>query len=80
MKVDIQKLKGRMAEKDKTIGATAKCCGMARDTFSGKMRGGGLKFTLGEVFLICDCLDLDKEDVIAIFMADDDEDVEKYIL
>jgi hypothetical protein len=80
MRVDIQKLKGRMAEKGKTIVLMSEHCGMSRGTFAVKMHGGGVRFTLGEVFAVCAVLDLDGEAARDIFMAEDEYDVNRYIL
>jgi DNA-binding phage protein len=68
-----------MAEKNRTVDKMAKVCGMNRNTFSRKLRTGE-NFTLGEIFAICGDLDMDRELAANVFLAEDEDDVERFIL
>ena len=49
MQVNIQKLKGKMAENDMNVERLASEIGVNRTTFYRKLNGGGGKFTVSEL-------------------------------
>ena len=69
MLVNIQKLKGKIVEKEKTQESVADAIGIDRTTFYRKMKNGGSGFTVGEIHKIVDVLPLSKEEATEIFFA-----------
>lgn len=67
--IDVQKLKGKITERDTTQEALAKVLGINKSTFYRKMGQGG-NFTIKEVNLIVSTLHLSKDEAISIFFAD----------
>ena len=68
MKTNMDKLRGRMAEKKIGKEELAERIGMDASTFYRKMRGDGEKFTVGQMHKIVEVLGLSREDAITIFL------------
>lgn len=65
---DYSKLRGRMAELNKTYAATAKAASMSLTTFSQKMQGKGY-FTQSQVCGICMVLGIEQKDIGKYFFT-----------
>lgn len=70
MRTNMQKLKGKIVEKDTTIEAVAKAIGMDRTTFFRKMKNQGLSFSIGEVHKMVDAIPLTFDEAKDIFLAE----------
>ena len=68
MRVDINKLRGKIVECGLTQECVAKSIGVDRSTFYRKMKDEGSEFSIGEMHSICDVLSLTNEDAVAIFL------------
>ena len=67
--VNVNKLKGRMVEKGLTGGQLSQLLSIDRATFYRKMASNGETFTVREVSEIATILQLDGEELNAIFFA-----------
>ena len=70
MAVDIQKLKGRIVEKSKNVNEVAKEIGIDKSTLYRKIKTNGSTLTIKEVTAIAECLELNYDDIKAIFFKD----------
>ena len=70
MAVDIQKLKGRIVEKSKNVNDVAKEIGIDKSTLYRKIKSNGSSLTIKEVTAIAKCLQLNYDDIKAIFFKD----------
>ncbi len=70
MRVDTQKLRGKMAERGYTITALSKDVGVDRNTLSGYLKNPE-KFTYGVLIKIAHILFDSKEEAVSVFFADD---------
>lgn len=70
MHTNIQKLRGKLKENKETQEAVAKALGMHPSTFSAKMQGDGLKFSIGDAHKIADIVPLTPKEAIEIFLAE----------
>ena len=68
MKVDVNKLKGKMAEKQLTAEALATTIGIDGSTFYRKLKANGLTFTVAQMHRIAEVLQLSKEEATQIFL------------
>ena len=69
MKVDTDKLRGKIAERGTTQEKLASLIPMNKSTFSRKMRSAGLEFSIGEMHRIAEILPLTKEEAQEIFLS-----------
>lgn len=69
MKVDVNKLKGKMTEKGFTQKSLSKAIGMNPSTLNRKLSAQGLMFTVGEMHEIADVLKLSNNEAAQIFLA-----------
>lgn len=69
MKVDTQKLKGKIVEMGTTQEAVADAIHISRSTFCRKMKGLGRSFTIEEVHSMIAAIPLTEEEAIQIFLA-----------
>lgn len=76
MRVDVNKLKGNIAEKGMTQEAVAKAIGIDAGTFSRKMKCDGLAFTVGQMHQIVDILDITPSEAAHIFLAENSQKCE----
>lgn len=67
MVVNIQRLRGKIIEKENTQESVADAMGMNRTTFYRKMKNGGNGFTIGDIHNMIMCIPLTKEEAIDIF-------------
>lgn len=67
MVVNVQRLKGKIVEKDNTQESVADAMGMNRSTFYRKMKNGGNGFTVGDIHKMIICIPLTKEEAVDIF-------------
>lgn len=67
MVINLQKLKGKIVEKNTTQEAVADFMGIDRTTFYRKMKNGGSGFTVGEIHKMSQAIPLTKEEAIDIF-------------
>lgn len=67
--VNVDKLKGRMVEKRINATDLAKKLEINRASFYKKMKASGVTFSLREIDLMAETLNLTAEDVIAIFFS-----------
>ncbi|MBQ9269719.1 MAG: XRE family transcriptional regulator [Oscillospiraceae bacterium] len=77
MQVNIEKLRGKMAENSTSGTELAKAIGMDESTFYRKMKAKGLAFTIAQMHNIVDKLNLTDEEAISIFLADNSHKCEK---
>lgn len=66
--VNIDKLKGKMKEKNVTQAELADSIGVARSTINRKMSNGGDDFSIEEVQMILVVLDISNDEAIEIFL------------
>lgn len=69
MRVDTNKLRGKIVECGLTQEHVAKSIGVDRSTFYRKMREDGSEFSIGEMHSICNVLSLTSEEAVAIFLS-----------
>lgn len=67
MVVNVQRLKGKIVEKNTTQESVADSMGMNRTTFYRKMKNGGNGFTIGDIHKMITCVPLTKEEAVDIF-------------
>lgn len=68
MQVDISKLRGKIVETGHTQGEIAKALGMDKSTFSRKMKGAGISFSIGDMHAIAEILGLSQDEACNIFL------------
>lgn len=68
MCINMEKLRGRMAEMKMSPEAMAKEVGVDASTFYRKMKSDGINFTVGQMHKIVDVLKLTKEEAASIFL------------
>ena len=69
MQVNIQKLKGKMAENDMNVEQLANEIGINRTTFYRKLNSGGGQFTVSELQGIVSALKMSSDEALNIFLA-----------
>ena len=69
MQVNIQKLKGKMAENDMNVEQLANEIGINRTTFYRKLNSGGGQFTVSELQGIVSALKMSSDEALTIFLA-----------
>lgn len=69
VRVDINKLRGKIVECGLTQEHVAKSIGVDRSTFYRKMKDEGSEFSIGEMHSICNVLSLTNEEAVAIFLS-----------
>lgn len=67
MVVNVQRLKGKIVERNNTQECIADAIGMNRTTFYRKMKNGGIGFTVGEIHDMVKNIPLTKEEAVDIF-------------
>lgn len=67
--VNIDKLKGKMKEKNVTQEKLADSIGVARSTVNRKINQGGYDFSIEEVQMIISLLEISNDEAIEIFFA-----------
>ena len=67
--VNINKLKGKIVEKEMTVEKLAEKIGVDRSTLYRKLNSAGELFTIKEANLICKTLELKGEEAAAIFFS-----------
>ena len=70
MKVNIDKLRGKIAERGTTQEKVASQIPMNKSTFSRKMQSEGLEFSIGDMHQITEILQLSKEEAGEIFLSE----------
>lgn len=70
VRVDISRLKGKIAEKGLTQESVAKELGVDNSTFIRKMKASGLTFSIGQMHKLVDILSITPEDAQQIFLSD----------
>lgn len=70
VRVDTNKLRGKIVECGLTQEHVAKSIGVDRSTFYRKMKDNGSDFSVGEMHSICDVLSLTNEEAVSIFLSD----------
>lgn len=68
MQVNMDKLRGKMAEKNIGKEELAKKIGVDASTFYRKMKDEGVSFTIGQMHRIVDELGLSREEATTIFL------------
>lgn len=68
MRVDVNKLKGKIAENQLTPERVASAIGIDGSTFYRKLKANGLTFTVEQMHKIVDVLRLSKEEATQIFL------------
>ena len=68
MRTNMDKLRGKMAEKRITQEELAEKIGIDPSTFSRKMKTDGTSFTIGQMHKIADILCLSNTEAISIFL------------
>ena len=67
MKTDMNKLRGKIAEKSITQEELSKKLGIDSSTFSRKMKANGLAFTVGQMHKLVEILDISPDEARQIF-------------
>ncbi|MER2049868.1 MAG: helix-turn-helix domain-containing protein, partial [Solibacillus sp.] len=67
--VNVNKLKGQIVEKGFNIESLADSIGMDRSTFYRRLNNHGETFSIREANLICNQLNLNKDEAMAIFFT-----------
>lgn len=70
MSVNINRLKGKIVEKEKSGAQIAKELGINQSTYYRKLSRGGATFTLDQVSKLSEILDLNETERTDIFFAD----------
>lgn len=68
MQTDMNKLRGKLAERGMTQEELASKIGVDPSTFTRKMKSNGLAFTVGQLHKIADALTLTPDDAKHIFL------------
>lgn len=69
MRVNVDKLRGKMVEHRFTVRKLSEELGINEATFYRKLNSSGLDFTIGEMHHIVDALGLNNSEAIDIFLA-----------
>ena len=69
MNADMQKLKGKIVERNTTQEAIADAIGIDRSTFYRKIKANGATFSISEVHRIVEAIPLSKEEAVDIFLS-----------
>ncbi|MBO5145323.1 MAG: helix-turn-helix transcriptional regulator [Lachnospiraceae bacterium] len=69
MVVNVQRLRGKIVEKNNTQESVADAMGINRSTFYRKMKNGGSGFTIGDIHSMVKCIPLTKEEAVEIFFS-----------
>lgn len=69
MRINIQKLKGKMAENNMNVEQIANEIGINRTTFYRKLNSGGGQFTVSEIQGIVSTLKMSPDEALNIFLA-----------
>lgn len=67
MTVDVSRLKTLIREKGKTYEQVGRATGMNRDTFTRRLKSGGMDFTISEIYAMAEFIPLSKEELLEIF-------------
>lgn len=70
MKLNMDKLRGKIVEARTTQEAVADSIGIDRSTFYRKIKCGGSGFTIGEIHKIVEAIPLTKQEAIEIFLTE----------
>lgn len=73
--VNVNKIKGKMTEKEINAETMAKALGIDKSTFYRKLNSGGTNFSVGEAYIISMRLNLTKDEVNDIFFAQESHDM-----
>lgn len=76
--MNINKLRGKITEKEMTVEKLAKTMNIAKSTLYRKFNAGGRTITIGEVGQIVDVLQLSEEEAKDIFLPRKSHDVQKH--
>lgn len=71
--IDVNKLRGKMAERQETMATLANKLNMAPSTLFRRLQAEGSSFTVKEISLIKEALRLSNEDVLLIFLPDESQ-------
>ena len=71
MKTDVDKLRGKMAERRVSQEEISSKLGMNPSTFYRKMKSDGLTFTVGQMHKIVEVLDISPDEAKSIFLNRD---------
>lgn len=71
MRVNVNKLKGKIVEKELSVALMAEKMGIDRATLYRRLDNGAEGLTVKDAHRIAEILDLSGEDVMAIFFAED---------
>lgn len=69
MRVDVPKLRGKIAERGMTQEKLAHALGMDKSTLSRKMKSEALDFSVGEMHHIVEVLEISKDEAGEIFLS-----------
>ena len=69
--VDVNMLKFKILASGYSIATFSECIGISTQTLYNKLKKHGETFSVKEVYIICDKLNLSKKDAVSIFFADD---------
>jgi len=69
MRVDTDRLRVKIKEQRMTQRSLSRAMSIDKSTFSRKMKSDALDFTIGEMHLIADVLNLSKQEAREIFLA-----------
>lgn len=68
MSINMEMLRGKMAERHITIDDMARKMGVDASTFYRKMKSDGTNFTVGQMHTIVEALELSNEEASSIFL------------
>lgn len=69
MRVNVNKLKGKITESQITMEGLAETIGIDASTFYRKLKANGLTFTVAQMHQIVDALHLTKDEATQIFLS-----------
>lgn len=69
MRVDVARLRGKIAEKGMTQEKLAHALGMDKSTLSRKMKSEALDFSVGEMHRIVEILEINRTEACEIFLS-----------
>ena len=67
--VNVNKLKGKIVERQTSVEELSEAIGIDKSTFYRKLQSGGDPFTIGEADQVARLLELTKEEATAIFFS-----------
>ena len=70
IKINVNRLKGLIAEHNKTYADVAQAIGKNRDTFTRRIKSQGLDFTVAEIQKMADFIPLTYEEITDVFFND----------